>query len=281
MTTVEPGLTVKSLAEVAWLVSRVGRQMIETQTEPSPAALRDFWQNCRSLQRGWDEILDDEPFSTPARVARFEETAAQLFATELLVRVWATILGGIDRRTGRLDLTRIATNTVSGLLQVRHRVLTHLLSPSTPTGAWAADLDRLRRRCDRWTDLLIGNLAAGDDLFQFAFDPDRARDFAVEAREHDSNSHPLELLIAAGVRLSFLGQLPEVPLHSPAFEGMIQSIVGCIPGEAFHLDGSLRAQLLPGCEPRDSDATDPTDDDSSQDVLLPGISLATLRRRFP
>ena len=275
MPTVEPGLTVKSLAEVAWLVSQVGRRMIETQTEPSSAALRDFWQHTRQLQRDWDEFLDDDPFGTPTDTTRFEDMAAQLLTTELLARVWATILGGIDQRTGRRDLTRIATNAVSGLLQVRHRMLAQLLNPSAPAGPWAANLDRLRRRCDRWTDLLIGNICGRDDFFQFAFDPDRARDFAEESREQDPNSHPVELLIAAGVRLSFLGRLPEVALPSPAFEGIIQSILGSIPEQAFHRDGSLRSQLLPSQDLAGANATD-----AAEDVLLPGISLATIRRRF-
>ena len=271
MPIVKPGLTVKSLAEVAWLASRVGRQMIETQKEPSPAALRGFWQNTRQLQRAWDEFLN-QPIADDT--TRFQEVAAQLFTTELLARVWGTILGRIDQQTGRTDLTRIATNAVSGLMLIRNRMLSSLLNQSATSVAWAADLDRLRRRCDRWTDLLIGNLCGRNEFFQFAFDPDRVRDFAEEARDSESNSHPVELLVAAGVRLSFLGQLPDVQLDSPAFEALLQSILGSIPEQAFHRDGSLRDRLIPNSD----SATDATD--QSDDVLLPGITLATVRRRF-
>lgn len=275
MPTVEPGLTVKSLAEVAWLVSRLGRQMIESESEPSSTALRDFWQTTRALQRTWDQFLDQEPFSSPAAATRLEEIAAQVFTTELLARVWATILGSIDQRTGRNDLTRIATNTISGLLQIRNRLLTHILHESAPSGSWASDLDRLRRRCDRWTDLLIGNLCGADEYFQFAFDAERAQDFAEDARDGVNSSHPVDLLVAAGVRLSFLGQLPEVSLDSPAFEGLMQSILGSLPEQAFYRDGSLREQLLPA-----ANAPKIEPHDSADDVLLPGISLASLRRRF-
>ncbi len=271
MPTVKPGLTVKSLAEVAWLVSRVGRQMIETQAEPSSAALRGFWQNTRQLQRSWAEFLD-EPFADDT--TRFQEVATQLFTTELLARVWATILGSIDQRTGRNDLTRIATNAVSGLMQIRNRMLSTLLSQSTPSASWAADLDRLRRRCERWTDLLIGNLCGCDDYFQFAFDPDRARDFAEEARESDPSPHPVALLVAAGVRLSFLGQLPDGALDSTSFAAMIQSILASIPEQAFHRDGSLRERPIPNLE------TVQTSPHRSDDVLLPGITLENVRRRF-
>lgn len=273
MPTVEPGLTVKSLAEVAWLVARVGRRMIETETEPSSTALQSFWQSTRQLQRLWDESVEDE-LNSPAGRTRFEETATQLFATELLVRVWATILGSIDQRTGRDDLTRIASNSVNGLLQIRHRLLSHLLKQNVPA-AWAADLDRVRRRCDRWTDLLIGNLCGGREFFQFAFDPERARDFAVESLESDSGSHPVELLVAAGVQLSLLGQLPEIPLGSTTFERLIQSILGSIPEQAFHRDGSLRSQLIP-----EQKSPPPASADFPKDIPFPGIGLTGHRRRF-
>jgi hypothetical protein len=273
MPTVEPGLTVKSLAEVAWLVARVGRRMIEDEAEPSSTALQSFWQSTRRLQRYWDETIEVD-LGSPAGRTRFEETATQLFATELLVRVWATILGCIDKRTGRQDLTRIASNSVNGLLQIRHRLLSHLLTQNVPA-AWAADLDRVRRRCDRWTDLLIGNLVGQSECFQFAFDPDRARDFAVESLESDSSSHPVELLVAAGVQLSLLGQLPEIPLGSATFERLIQSILGSIPEQAFHRDGSLRSQLLP--EPK---SPPPPMVDFPNDIPPPGLGLPGHRRRF-
>jgi len=273
MPKVEPGLTVKSVAEVAWLVARVGRQMMESTSEPSPQALRDFWQNSRQLQKTWDQALNEAQDSIAPE--RLQDLAAQLFTSELLARVWATVLAGVDQRTGRNDLSRIASNAVSGLMQIRNRLLSQVLLRADVTESWMAELDRLRRRCDRWTDLLIGNLSGHGELFQFAFDVDRARDFAAEACDSDSNAPPVELLIAAGIRLSFLGQLPDVALDSPAFEGMLQSILGSIPQQAFQQDGSLHVGVT--SRPR---MVAPPATDSSDDVLLPGISLAHLRRRF-
>lgn len=273
MPTVQPGLTVKSLAEVAWLLARVGRRMIEDEAEPSSVALQTFWQSTRQLQRLWDETAEGE-LDSPAGRTRFEEAATQLFATELLVRVWSTILGSIDRRTGRQDLTRIAANSVNGLLQIRHRLLSHLLNQNV-AAAWAADLDRVRRRCDRWTDLLIGNLCGQSEFFQFAFDPDRARDFAVESLESDSGSHPVELLVGAGVQLSLLGQLPETPLGSTAFERLIQSILGSVPEQAFHRDGSLRSQPIP-----EQSSPPPPSVDFPKEIPFPGFGLSGHRHRF-
>lgn len=266
MPAVEQGLTVKSLAEIAWLLSRVGQHSIQNQYEPSPLALRQFWQSTKQLQQTWDEFLNSEPSVTADSKSRFEEVAAQLFATELVTRVWATILASIDRQTGKQDLTRIASNAVTGLMQIRHRLLTQLLKQEE-SGSWGADLDRLRRRCDRWTDMLIGNICGSEDVFQFAFDVDRAKDFAEEAAESDETSRPVELLVAAGVRLSLLGQLPNVMLDSPGFDGLIQSMLGSIPEQAFLDDGMLPSRRLAAKGHGNSNS------------LIPGLDFSRFRGR--
>ena len=46
----------------------------------------------------------------------------------------------------------------------------------------AVRLNHLRRRTERWTDLLIGYLAELDAAAEFAFEPARARDFARDLR---------------------------------------------------------------------------------------------------
>lgn len=265
MPAVEQGLTVKSLAEIAWMLSRVGQHSIQNQTEPSPQALRQFWQSTRQLQQTWDEFLSSDTCLAGNSKSDFEEVAAQVFTTEMLARVWGTILASIDRRTGRQDLTRIAANSVSGLLQIRQRLLTQLLKQNI-TGSWAADLDRLRRRCDRWTDLLIGNICGGEEVFLFAVDVDRAKDFAEEAAESGS-SRPVELLIAAGVRLSFLGQLPNVTLDSPAFAALTQSILSSVPEQAFQEDGTLPSRRLRADGP------------SQPSSLIPGLDWSRFQGR--
>lgn len=290
MPKVECLLTIRSLGEVAWLASRVGRQIIELKAEPTPNALRAFWQTLRELQRRWTAELDSysvpggitavDGDSSESYVSRLHTLAAQVYTTEMAARVWATILAGIDLQTGKSDLTRVAINSVNGLLQIRHYVISKLLGLPAHTISQAAELDRLRRRCDRWTDLLIGNVMGQDDIIEFAFDAERARDFAQESNDYDSCSgpNPVDHLVAAGLRLGFLGQLPEVTLDHPDFNAFVQSILSSLPDQSFHRDGSLIGQeeRHPMQTANEATATTSKDDD----VLLPGISFAKLRQRF-
>ncbi|MBC8116131.1 MAG: hypothetical protein H7062_17230 [Candidatus Saccharimonas sp.] len=295
MRSVETGLSVKSLVEVALLASRVGRCAIEDRCEPSSNSLRDFWQQTRELQKHWTSRLDAWSAETDPELSQLAELSIQLFTSELLTRVWSTVLLGIDQQTGRDDLSRIARNAVSGLLQVRHGVMSRLLQQPDSLSKHVAEIERMRRRCDRWADLLIGNLAGSRELFEFAFEVERARDFATESMDYDPSTgpHPVEHLVAAGLRMAFLGQLPETPLTEPAFLRLVQSILGALPQEAFHRDGPLRSVLerrvssrMLRDEPLPASMLDalasesaPSTTESFDTIPFPGISFSKLRRR--
>ena len=295
MHSVEVGLSVKSLAEVALLVSRVGRCVIDDGREPSPNSLREFWQQTRSLQQQWTLRLGAWSAEDDPKLSQLAELCTQLFISEMLTRVWSTVLRGVDLHTGRDDLSRVARNAVSGLLQVRHGVMSRLLQQPDSSAAEVAEIERVRRRSDRWTDLLIGNLAGSRELFEFAFDVERAKDFATESIEYDpaTGPHPVEHLVAAGLRMAFLGQLPGTPLTEPAFTQLVQSVLGALPQAAFHQDGSLRSVLERRVSSRtlrdeplpaslfDVSAGDPTPPtgDGAETIPFPGISFTKLRRR--
>ena len=295
MRPVENGLSVKSLVEIALLASRVGRFAIEERREPSPKSMRDFWQQTRALQKHWTAQLDVWSPEADQELSQLAELSTQLFVSELLTRVWSTVLLGIDRQTGRDDLSRVARNAVSGLLQVRHGVMSRLLQQPDSSSKHVAEIERMRRRCDRWADLLIGNLAGGRDLFEFAFEAERARDFATESIEYDPSTgpHPVEHLVAAGLRMAFLSQLPETPLVEPAFLCLVQSILAALPEDAFHRDGSLRTVLerrvssrMLRDEPLPASMLDELTGDSAtataeipDTIPFPGISFSKLRRR--
>lgn len=256
--------TARSLAEVAWVLSRAGRCARHGSEGSQAEELKGVWQSARSLQRNWGRELD--ALSERQSLVRI---ATELFVTELLLRTWAAIVAEQDARCGGADRTRIATNSVSGLLQVRHRVFQLLMDG--PADGVAASIDRLRRRCDRWTDLLIGTLDPGDAGIAFAFNPERARDFAEEYRESDGTARPADLLVAAGVRLAFLGQLPAEPLQGPEFDRLMKAVLSGLSESAFRQEGTLAG---PESFP------EPTAPLANADVLLPGLCLSQLRRRF-
>jgi len=221
MPSMNSGLSARSLAELALVISRVGSSILDESATPSHDSLKTFWQSSRSLEQGWMRYLD-------------EWTASGNFDVERL-----------ERQRGSQDLTFLARNTVSGLLQIRNGILSRLLLVPESDQNRVLEVDKLRRRSDRWTDFLIGPLAVKYGCFEFAFDPDRARDFGDEATIADPMIGPnaVEHLVSAGMRMKFLQYLPDESVTESEFMGLTQSILSCIPATALHRDGSLRTVL--------------------------------------
>jgi hypothetical protein len=239
------GLSARSLAELALIISRVARSVLDESAAPSPESLRLFWQSSRSLQQRWTKALDGWTADGALDVAFLERLAPRVFACEMAVRTWCTVLAALDRKQCRGDFTRLAHNVVGGLLQIRHGVLSRMLLIPVSEQDRVQGIDRMRRRCDRWTDLLTGPVAVRYDCFDFTFDRDRAQDFGEEGLVADpaTGPHAIEHLVSAGLRLTFLQHLPVDPVEEPEFVGLTQSILANVPGQAFHRDGSLRTLL--------------------------------------
>jgi len=233
------------MAEVALITSRVARSILDERTIPTTASLKTFWQSCRSLQQRWTKILDDWTAAGLLDVAILERLAPRVFSAEMAVRTWATILAGLDNQRGTDDFIRLARNAVTGLLQIRIGILSRVLLIPASEAVRTEEIDRLRRRCDRWTDLLLGPLAFEADCFEFAFEQERAHDFGEEGLIADpaTGPHAVEHLVSAGLRLTFLQHLTAEPVDEPEFAELMQSILANVPHRALHRDGSLRTLL--------------------------------------
>ena len=239
------GLSAKSLAELALVVSQSAPGILDgTKTLPSES-VRGFWQSNRLLQKRWMNDLDAGTSARSGEIESLERLAPRVFASEILVRTFSTLLAAFDHRLGTDDLTRVARNVVSGLLQIRMKTLSQLLVVPEIDHDRVLKIDRLRRRCDRWTDLLIGTIASTDNCFEFAIDPDRARDFGEESvfAETEYGPRPFENLVSAGLRGTFLQHLSNQCFDEPEFLILTKSILSFIPREALHRDGSLRTSL--------------------------------------
>ena len=106
--------------------------------------------------------------------------------------------------------------------------------------------DRLRRRAERWTDLLVGHLAGMHDVSEFAFDPRRASDFAEDWRYRcglQGSRHAWPLVLAS-LRAAFQPVLsPESP-NAELNARIAASILACFPAELFDSTGLLRSLWL-------------------------------------
>jgi hypothetical protein len=246
------------------------------------------------------------PSSLPstARVsARLRGVLEEILVSEVLTRVWTAVLCAHDACRGAEEAGPAARSVLLGHIEARHRALSLVvqaerrsgengesrvererrgvedppLSPlrlprsHVPLGV-AVRANSLRRRAERWTDVLLGHLAADEaarkgtgpagpngtagagpetapspsplsSLLEFAADRGRAQEFAEELR-HRGASERRRLawpLLMASLRSAFQRGL-EAPSPNADLNARIAgSIIACFPTELFAGSGVLHS----------------------------------------
>jgi hypothetical protein len=135
----------------------------------------------------------------------------EILASELLTRLWTAAACAYDEARGDQELSPVARNIFVGQLEARRRLLALLAEGRAISKPDAAKLDQIRRRVERWTDMLLAHLAPLIDVEKFAFEPARARDFAEDLDHESVHAEPrfTSQLVLASLRASFTDGLAE------------------------------------------------------------------------
>ena len=164
----------------------------------------------------------------------------------MLTRVWTAVLCGCDRRRGSLEAEPVARSVLIGHLEARHRALTFLVQGPNVDMEAAVRLNQIRRRVERWTDVLIGRLAGGDDFGEFAFDAERARDFGRDL--HFQSRRPggrhVWAMTLTSLRTAFCRCLAPASPNGDLNRRIASSVLACFPAEVFDSTGQFRSLWL-------------------------------------
>ena len=172
----------RDLVEVAVIAVTRAEQCF-AQAAVSPAANRTwnrYWTVNRFRLDHWNRLLAPEQQAAGSRSVR--PVAEEILISEILTRVW-TAIACLSPDPGRSENGPITQNVFQAHQEARNRVLKLLAHPELLSSADAVALNRLRRRCERWTDLLLAYLSQHGETAEFAFDAQRLGDFADDLRE--------------------------------------------------------------------------------------------------
>lgn len=197
----------------------------------------------------------------------------------------------------------MAGKVFGDLLELRCMALQALAADHGLSPQEAASLDRFRRRCERWTDVLLGPLVSRTGLTDFAVSPDRAADFGGDAEDAFESSWPLLL---AGLRLAFAtaDDFRDAPTRRDGAEVnlLAAAIAATLPSAAFDSTGRLVAPLVaraarvvderrpakmrrtpsPGTSAASSNVTSPKEEPAPAPPRQAGpISFVSLRKHRP
>jgi hypothetical protein len=240
----------RELVELAAVVASHGAALACNPNRLSAEGLNRYWSASRCRLDGWNQRLRQWIAEAHARSPSASRTAwpsirgvlEEVLTGELLTRVWAAAVCAHDRLHNLDDGEPVVRSIFIGHQEARYRVLSLLARGPGIDVEHAMKLDHLRRRSDRWCDMLVGYLLASGDVSEFAADPARARDFAADLCDQSQSAGGRHAwsLVQVSLRAAFRHDLAPVSPHADLNTQIAAAVLACIPEAAFDSTGILR-----------------------------------------
>ena len=184
-------MTPRQFADLAAVIA-LHSEELSTAGGPDAVTLHRVWRRAVECFSMWREELQHNP--SPALYA-------EVFAAELAIRAWCTAVSESEH-SGESRGTAVAAKISSELLALRCMMLQALAADLGLTTSEAAAVDRFRRRCERWCDLLLGPIVARTGVAECTFRPERAMEFG-RGFAADPGGKAAWQLVIAGLRVAF------------------------------------------------------------------------------
>jgi hypothetical protein len=177
---------VRDLVELAARIAVSAAHAESTSTaDPRGRSIQTYWSAARCRSDRWTrairlqgELLALGQINSREAWRHFQPLFQEILASELVTRVTAAAAAVHDARQKQAEFEPVARSVFTAHLEVRAKVLQLLLTGDRQGVPAARELNDLRRRVERWTDLLLAHLGNAVCVHDFAFEPNRTADFA-------------------------------------------------------------------------------------------------------
>jgi len=241
---VDTTLSLGDLIRLAAFAAARSAHIVESVDPLPDAFLEAYWRAGRNRNHRWIRqlaaIRSQPTESKHATWRRAEPVIREIFIAEALTRVWTSVLVASDQRRQLCHAEPVARSVFVGHLEARRCALEFMVSGTDVPMRGLSQLDRLRRRAERWTDVLIGHLAIRYGVGEFAFRKQRANDFGRDQMAEGSQ-RPVWSLVLAGIQLAFA---PETVGRAPLRQDhccVARAVAACFPEDAFQPSGPFKS----------------------------------------
>jgi hypothetical protein len=252
----------RELVELAALASAHGLVLIRSGEASLPIeGLGQYWSASKCRQDRWRRVLKAASYSSPEVSPLDRLTKApgenesspgagsvtgvieEILLSEVLTRVWTALMSAFDERHGSAENAPVAESVLVGHAEARNGALTLLVQGPGVSSREALALNQLRRRAERWTDLLVGHICLEHDVSRLAPNPETALEFASDLRHQqawstDSQAWPLVL---ASLRAAFREGTSSPAPNGDLNRRIAAGVLACLPPELFDATGLVQS----------------------------------------
>ena len=250
------------LVEATALIAAHSKMIVEGSDSLPTVKMGDYYIHSRNRFNRWMRDLNDmtadvairdplHQFGLHPRFPVIMSITEQILVNGLLNRIWTLTLLAVDRHRREDAVTSLALNVSRSFDTIRQKAFNLARQHDSVSPAQVLHLNRMQCSADRWADLMTCSLMAEYDLWDYAVDSDRCREFhrdRFQSQQLNSEDSRSWSLILAGLKHSFpdKGGL-SYPIHDDD-RLILKSLIDCFPAER----GSLKAWPAP--EPQKSKA---------------------------
>ncbi len=239
------------LAKIANWAAFNANRLIAGPSPLSAADCNEYWSQSKIRQNRWMAALKLFEHDIRSETHAYDPWPAleiviqEIFLSEMLTRVWAGTLINHDDHFQTNELSGIAHSIHIGHVEAKNRAMRLLLEDSQVSPDVFDRLNALRRKVERWTDLLLGQLPIVDVCLGFAFQPNRVKDFHQENSAHDSNrNRTRQLLFAASMSEDLRSYSNQYSANPEINRKIAGGLLICFPADRFDSHGLPKSLQL-------------------------------------
>jgi len=240
----------RELVELAAMTAWHGPALVIGAERLSASGIEQYWAASRCRLDRWSRSI--KTFASPAgdasphparRWALVRPVLEEVLASELLTRVWTAVVVAHDRRRGLHEAEPVVRSILLSHLEMRHRAMSLLVDGPGVVTEEAVALNRLRRRAERWIDLLLAHLATVGHMHEFCVDSQRMSEFAedVQYQQRQSGGRQAWPLTLVSLRAAFQQGFSDATPNADTNAQIAESVLACFPSELFDGTGVFRA----------------------------------------
>jgi hypothetical protein len=223
-------------------------------TQLSRDGISEYWSASKARLDRWNRSLTSLSLtSKSASRAEFEFVPSvvepllhEVFASEVLTRVWTAVIAILDASSEQSAATKVAQSVLLSHQEVRCRALQWLVTGPMADTPHADAVNLVRRRCERWTDLLIAHMCHLGDVADYTFDILRAGEFARDfAEERRGGTYAATwALTMTSLRSALRVGLAREIFSRDANRQVSSALLACLGPDLFTSTGTLRTAWL-------------------------------------
>ena len=242
---------VRELVELAAVVAVHAPAFARQGNIVPQSAIEQYWLASKCRLDRWFRLLRRltdaaEQLPRPAALAwpRVQPALEEILASELLTRIWTVAAVAHDENRSDENLAPIARNIWLSHLDARCRLLRLIAEGRAIDQQHAEPLNHLRRRMERWSDMLLAHLSPLVDTSEFAVDAARARDFAEDLAPHPTAAERALTcqIVQSALSASLAETLHDRSPNADLNRRIASAILTCLP-ESLLVSGEVANSL--------------------------------------